>query len=114
MVLPFQHGIEIVGLIGSVLGADKPHLHIAVNDLFKGLAVLFIDCQHEKREHDKHHAQRGRTGTDIAFQQEEQRDADQPAGAEAGNSSVINTKEGKELTDGIHRMWQSITGNKGK
>ena len=32
----------------------------------------------------------------------------------AGNSSVINTKEGKELTDGIHRMWQSITGNKGK
>ena len=66
-----------------MLGADKPHLHIAVNDLFKGLAVLFIDCQHEKREHDKHHAQRGRTGTDIAFQQEEQRDADQPAGAEA-------------------------------
>lgn len=32
----------------------------------------------------------------------------------AGNPPVINTKEGKELTDGIHRMWQSITGNKGK
>ena len=25
---------------------------------------------------------------------------------------VINTKEGKELTDGIHKMWQSITGNR--
>lgn len=83
MVLPFQHGIEIVGLIGPVLGADKPHLHIVVNDLFKGLAVLFIDCQHEKREHDKHHAQRGCTGADIAFQQEEQRDADQPAATKA-------------------------------
>ena len=32
----------------------------------------------------------------------------------AGNPPVINIKEGKELTDGIHRMWQSITGNKGK
>ena len=32
----------------------------------------------------------------------------------AGNQPAINTKEGKELTDGIHRMWQSITGNKGK
>ena len=32
----------------------------------------------------------------------------------AGNQPAIHTKEGKELTDGIHRMWQSITGNKGK
>ena len=32
----------------------------------------------------------------------------------AGNPPVINTKEGKELTAGIHRMWQSITGNKGE
>jgi len=32
----------------------------------------------------------------------------------AGNPPVINTMEGKELTAGIHRMWQSITGNKGK
>ena len=83
MVLPFQHGIEIVGLIGSVLGADKPHLHIVVDDLFKGLAVLLVDCQHEKGQHDQHHAQRGRTGTDAAFQQKEQRDADQSAAAKA-------------------------------
>lgn len=34
--------------------------------------------------------------------------------AKAAKPPVINTKEGKELTDGIHRMWQSITGNKGK
>ena len=30
----------------------------------------------------------------------------------AGKPPVINTKEGKELTDGIHKMWQSITGNR--
>ena len=29
-------------------------------------------------------------------------------------SLIHISKEGKELTDGIHRMWQSITGNKGK
>ena len=32
----------------------------------------------------------------------------------AGKPPVINTKEGKELTDGIHKMWQSITGNRNK
>lgn len=30
----------------------------------------------------------------------------------AAKPPVINTKEGKELTDGIHKMWQSITGNR--
>jgi|GEM_PF-1396167 len=83
MELPFQHGIEIVGLIGSVLGADKPHLHIVVDDLFQGLAVFFVDSQHEKGQHDQYHAQRGCAGTDMAFQKEEQRNADQPAGAKA-------------------------------
>ena len=32
--------------------------------------------------------------------------------AKAAKPPVINTKEGKELTDGIHKMWQSITGNR--
>lgn len=39
---------------------------------------------------------------------------DKDEAKDAGNPPVINTMEGKELTAGIHRMWQSITGNKGK
>lgn len=48
VVLPFQYGIIVVSLIGSVPGPDKPNLHIVMDDLFQRLAVLFIHSQHKK------------------------------------------------------------------
>ena len=83
MVLPFQYGIIVFGLIGPVTGTDKPNLHIIVDDLLQRLAVFFIHGQHKKGEHDQHHTESSRTGADIPFQQEKERDTQQTAAAKA-------------------------------
>ena len=53
--LPFQNGIEIVGLIRALFGADNGHLDDAAHDLFQGLAVLLIHCHQKEGQHDQHH-----------------------------------------------------------
>ena len=40
--LPFQNGIEVVGLIRALLGPDDGHLDDIAHDLFQGLTVFFI------------------------------------------------------------------------
>src|SRR5699024_11711381 len=46
--LPLQHGIEVVGAVGALLGPADGHLEAVADDLFQGLAVFFIHRQHEK------------------------------------------------------------------
>ena len=54
--LPLQHGIEVVGAVGTLLGPDDGHLENVADDHFQGLAVFFIHRQHEEGQHDEHHA----------------------------------------------------------
>ena len=49
--VPFQNGIEVVGLIRALLGPDDGHLDDIAHDLFQGLTVFFIHRQHEEGQH---------------------------------------------------------------
>ncbi len=51
--------------------------------LFQGLAVLFVDAEQEKRQHQADHQQRRRFVADTAPREKVQRDANQTAAAKA-------------------------------
>ena len=83
MCLPLQHGIEVVGAVGALLGPDDGHLKDVADDLFQGLAVFFIHRQHEKGQHDEHHAHGRHAVASRAPQQKEKRHADERPAAKA-------------------------------
>ena len=81
--LPLQHGIEVVGAVGALLGPDDGHLEDVSDDLFQGLAVFFIHRQHEEGQHDEHHAHGRHAVASRTPEQKEKRHADERPAAEA-------------------------------
>ena len=81
--MPFQYGVEVIGLIGALLSADKTKLNDVAHDFFEWLAVFLIHRQHEEREHRKHHHESRRTHAGLLFEQKEKRYADKRPAAEA-------------------------------
>ena len=84
-IIAAEHGIEVIGAVGALLGPDDGHLEDVADDLFQGLAVFFIHRQHEEGQHDQHHAKGRRAAADMALEQKEKRYADERAAAEAQN-----------------------------
>ena len=82
MVLPLQGGIEVVGFVRALLGPKEADVEDVSHHLFQRLAVLFVDAQHEEREHDQDHAQRRRAAPQRPFEQKEKRDAEYSTAAE--------------------------------
>ena len=83
MVLPLQSGIKIVDFIGALLGPEESDVQDIADHLLQRLAVLFVDAQHEEREHDQDHAHRRRAAPQRPFEQKEKRDAEYSAAAKA-------------------------------
>ncbi len=83
MILPLQGGIEVVGFVGTLLGTQKADVQHVAQHLFQRLAVLFIDAQHKKGQHDQDHAHRRRAAPQRPFEQKEKRDAEYSTAAEA-------------------------------
>ena len=83
MVLPFQNGVEIVGLIGALFRPQKAHPDDVADDDLQRLAVLFVHGKQHGREHHKHHHHGGRAYADTASQQEKQRNGEKSADSEA-------------------------------
>lgn len=84
LTLPHEHGVIIVGLVGSLLRPEKKHPGDIADDLFQRQAVFFIDGRQEKRQHDEHHANGRGTGAEVcrSFEQKEKRYANKRAAAE--------------------------------
>ena len=77
LFLPHQYGIEVVGFIRALLGADKGNAKNIPDDFFQRLTVLLIHGQQEKGQHGNHHAHGGGTGANGIFEQKEKRNAKQ-------------------------------------
>src|SRR5699024_12725276 len=45
LFLPFQHGIEVVGLIRALFWPDRGNLNDVADDLFQGLTELLLHGQ---------------------------------------------------------------------
>ncbi len=83
MIHPLQGGVHILGLIGADLGGKKLRPDEVAQHLFQGLAVLFIDAEQEKGQHQADHQQRRRLVPDAAPREDIGGYADQTARAEA-------------------------------
>lgn len=93
IVLPFQNGVEIIGCVGALLGAQEADLHDVAGDLFKGLSVLLIHGQQKKGQHEQDHADRRRADAGMGFEQEEQRNAKRRARAEADELALRQVQQ---------------------
>ena len=82
-LLPFQAGIEIVGLVRALFGPQEAHLQNMPQHLFQRLAVLFVHGHKERREHHEDHADRRGAGVELCFQQEKQRYANHTGDSKA-------------------------------
>lgn len=82
-MLPFNHGIEIVGLVWPLLGAQDENIDDVPEHLFQRLTVSLVHGQQKGRNHDKHHHQRSRAHTDLISEHKEKRYADERAAGEA-------------------------------
>jgi hypothetical protein len=76
-LLPFNHVIEIVGLVWPLLGAQKQYIYDVAQHLFQRLAVFLVHRQQKGRDHGEHHHHGGGTDADTITEKKEQRDADQ-------------------------------------
>ena len=81
--LPLQHGIEVIGAVRALLGADHRDTDNIPHDLFQWLAVLLIHGEHEEGQHDKHHTHGCHAVSRRPPKQEEKRYADERPAAEA-------------------------------
>ena len=87
MVLPFKHGIKIVGLIGALFRSQNADTNdVSDNDLQR-LTVLFIHSKQECREHDNNHCHCRDACAGHAFEQKENRQTDQQTAAETNELS---------------------------
>lgn len=82
MVLPHEGGVQVIGLVGPLLGPEKDGLYHLPGNHFKGLAVPFIQGEKQPRQHGEHHKERRRAGGDVAPEQEKKRYADEKRPAE--------------------------------
>src|SRR5699024_2393332 len=82
LFLPLQHGIEVVCLIRALFWPNHGNLNDIADDLFQGLTVLLIHCQHEEGQHDQHHAHSRHTASRRLPEQKEKRYADKRSAAE--------------------------------
>lgn len=73
LMLPREGGIQVVGLIGPLLGPDEHGLYHLPGDHFKGLAVPLIEREQQPRKHGENHNQRRRAGGDAAPEYEKKR-----------------------------------------
>lgn len=74
--------MQVIGLVGPLLGPDKDGLYHLPGNHFKGLAVPFIQGEKQPRQHGEHHKERRRAGGDAAPEQEKKRYADEKRPAE--------------------------------
>lgn len=82
MVLPHEGGVQVIGLVGPLLGPDKDGLYHLPGNHFKGLAMPFIQGEKQPRQHGEHHKERRRASGDAAPEQEKKRYADEKRPAE--------------------------------
>ena len=83
MVLPRKGGVKVVGLIGALLGPHDGHFDDVTHDFLQGLAVFFIQCQHEERKHDQHHTHGSHAVPHRYPEQKEKRYTDECTATEA-------------------------------
>ena len=69
-MLPHEGGVQVIGLVGPLLGPEKDGLYHLPGNHFKGLAVPFIQGEKQPRQHGEHHKERRRAGGDAAPEQE--------------------------------------------
>ena len=86
-VLPLQHGIEIIGLIRTLLWTQKTGPYDVPENFLQRLAVPLIHGEQEERQHHEDHADCGCTDADVGFQQEKERNTQCSAGAKADQLS---------------------------
>ena len=85
--LPFQDGVEVIGLVRALLRAKEVHPQNVSDDLLQREPVFFIHGQQEERQHDDHHADSRRADTDMGLEQKEKRDADSGSASETDQLS---------------------------
>lgn len=93
ILLPLDHGIEIVCAIGPLLGPQKEYVDDVPKHLFQRLPVLLIHGQQKGRNHDKHHDKGGGTDADPVSEQKEKRYADNRARREADKLPLCETEK---------------------
>ncbi len=74
--LPFQHGIEVIGLIRALFRTKEIHPQDVSDDLLQRESVFLIHSQQEEGQHDDHHADDRCADADMGLEQKEKRDAD--------------------------------------
>ena len=91
--MPLQNGIEIVGLIRTLLRPLEAHAVDVADDDLQRLTVLFIHGEQHGRDHHHHHHHGGGAGADAALEQEEKRYADERAASEADELSFREVEQ---------------------
>ena len=81
--LPFQHGIEVVCLVGTHLWPEEADLNDIAYDPFQRLSVLLIHGEQEEWEHHHDHRHGRCAVADMRSEHEEKRDADERTASEA-------------------------------
>ena len=81
-IIAAEHGIEVIGAVGALSGADHRDADDIAHDLFQRLTMLFVHRQQEEGQHHEHHAQGCRTVSSRATEQKEQRYAQKRPSAE--------------------------------
>ena len=82
-LLPFYDGVEIVGLVWPLLGAQEQYIDDVPEHLFQRLTVSLVHGQQKSRNHDEYHHQCSRAHTDLVSEYKEKRYADERAAGEA-------------------------------
>ena len=81
--LPFQNGIEVIGPVWALFGADYRHPDHVAQNLFQRLPMFFIHGEQKEGQQHDHHAHGRRAGSRWSFQKKKQRYAKKRAPTEA-------------------------------
>ena len=85
--LPFQDGVEVIGLVRALLRAKEVHPQDVSDDPFQREPVFLIHGQQEEGQHNDHHADGRRADADMDLEQKEKRDADSGSASETNQLS---------------------------
>ena len=85
-------GIDVFGLVGTVLGPLEAGRGDVFQDLLQGLSVLLIKRKQEKRHHHRDHQGHAQAAGQLALGEKIQRDANRRAATKADDLALGEAK----------------------
>lgn len=91
-MLPHQGGVQVVCLVGTLLGPNEKRLNHVSQHLFQWLTVFLVHTENETREHGNDHDDGSGAGADTVPEQKEKRNAHECAAAKTDELSLGQVK----------------------